>query len=210
MSTRLKASGGLNHSAAISFEVDMVAEVGVAMPILRLPEANNGLGYQNLISMIFRLMSFRDAWMRVSKASKGRDDHPAPNRSIWCWWRASPSRAGQQVFIKRPAVLRPRDLGEQKTAHPTRGQHTLQPRRARASFSCLRYFRRLPAGMVAKVASLDCHQPVYEVFGPGSGNQTVRHAIYARSMLICSSPMLLSWLRTGRADVGAQFHPCTL
>lgn len=27
-------------------------------------------GYQNLISMIFRLMSFRDAWMRVGKASK--------------------------------------------------------------------------------------------------------------------------------------------
>jgi predicted ATP-dependent endonuclease of OLD family len=71
VSTRLKAIDGLNHSAAISFEVDVVGEDGATTPLLRLPEANNGLGYQNLISMIFRLMSFRDAWMRVGKASKG-------------------------------------------------------------------------------------------------------------------------------------------
>lgn len=50
--------------------MDVIAEDGAATPVLRLPEAN-GLGYQNLISMIFRLMSFRDAWMRVGKASTG-------------------------------------------------------------------------------------------------------------------------------------------
>jgi AAA ATPase domain len=35
---------------------------------LHLPEDSNGLGYQNLISMVFRLMSYRDAWMLVGKA----------------------------------------------------------------------------------------------------------------------------------------------
>jgi hypothetical protein len=44
-------------------EEDIAAE-------LRLPEDYNGLGYQNLISMVFRLMSFRDGWMKVGKAGK--------------------------------------------------------------------------------------------------------------------------------------------
>ena len=52
VSTRLKAIDGLNHSAAVSFEVDVLNEDGVATPLLQLPEDNNGLGYQNLISMI--------------------------------------------------------------------------------------------------------------------------------------------------------------
>lgn len=71
VSTRLKAIDGLNHAAAVTFVVDVTAQDGEVTPLLRLPENNNGLGYQNLISMIFRLMSFRDAWMRVGKASKG-------------------------------------------------------------------------------------------------------------------------------------------
>ena len=33
----------------------------------KLPEQNNGLGYQNLISMSFKLMSFRDSWINGDK-----------------------------------------------------------------------------------------------------------------------------------------------
>jgi predicted ATP-dependent endonuclease of OLD family len=35
---------------------------------MSLSEKYNGLGYKNLISMVFTMMSFRDQWMRVSKA----------------------------------------------------------------------------------------------------------------------------------------------
>ncbi|MGO7388926.1 AAA family ATPase, partial [Rhizobium ruizarguesonis] len=46
---------------------------------LYLPEDSNGLGYQNLISMVFRLMAFRDSWMRVGKAqSKASDEAIIP------------------------------------------------------------------------------------------------------------------------------------
>ena len=38
----------------------------------RLPEKYNGLGYQNLIAIVFRLISFRDARLQVGKA-KGED-----------------------------------------------------------------------------------------------------------------------------------------
>ncbi|OQW61815.1 MAG: ATP-dependent endonuclease [Nitrospira sp. ST-bin4] len=172
VSTRLKAIDGLSHSAAISFEVDMVAESGVATPVLRLPEANNGLGYQNLISMIFRLMSFRDAWMRVGKASKGTTiTSTAPLHLVLVEEPEAHLHAQvQQVFIKKAyAVLRAHeDLGESKKLRTqlvvsTHSSHVAHE----TSFSCLRYFRRLPAGMAAKVP-VSTVINLSEVFGPGS------------------------------------------
>jgi hypothetical protein len=172
VSTRLKAIDGLNHSAAISFEVDVITEDGAATPLLRLPEANNGLGYQNLISMIFRLMSFRDAWMRVGKASKGATiTSTEPLHLVLVEEPEAHLHAQvQQVFIKKAyAVLRAHeDLGESKklrtqlvvTTHSSHVAHE-------TSFSCLRYFRRLPAGMAAKVP-VSTVINLSEVFGPGS------------------------------------------
>lgn len=172
VSSRLKAVDGLNHSAALSFEVDVVADDSATTPLLRLPEANNGLGYQNLISMIFRLMSFRDAWMRVGKASKGSTitrieplhlvlvEEPEAHLHVQV----------QQVFIKKAyAVLRAHDnLGESKKLSTqlvvsTHSSHVAHE----TSFSCLRYFRRLPAGMAAKVP-VSTVINLSEVFGPSS------------------------------------------
>ena len=156
VSTRLKAIDGLNHSAAITFEVDVIAEDGGMTPLLRLPEANNGLGYQNLISMIFRLMGFRDAWMRVGKASKTSSEiHTEPLHLVLIEEPEAHLHAQvQQVFIKKAyAVLRAHeDLGENAKLHTqlvvsTHSSHVAHE----TSFSCLRYFRRLPAGMAAKV-----------------------------------------------------------
>lgn len=157
VSTRLKAIDGLNHSAAITFAVDVIAEEdGEMTPILHLPEANNGLGYQNLISMIFRLMSFRDAWMRVGKASKAAAEvHTEPLHLVLIEEPEAHLHAQvQQVFIKKAyAVLRAHgDLGDNAKLRTqlvvsTHSSHVAHE----TSFSCLRYFRRLPAGMAAKV-----------------------------------------------------------
>jgi predicted ATP-dependent endonuclease of OLD family len=172
VSTRLKAIDGLNHKAAISFEVDVIAEDGVTKPVLRLPEANNGLGYQNLISMIFRLMSFRDAWMRVGKASIGATvTTTEPLHLILVEEPEAHLHAQvQQVFIKKAyAVLRAHeDLGNSKKLRTqlvvsTHSSHVAHE----TSFSCLRYFRRLPAGMAAKVP-VSTVVNLSEVFGPGS------------------------------------------
>jgi len=176
VSTRLKAIDGLNHSAAVSFEVDMIAEGGVATPLLRLPEANNGLGYQNLISMIFRLMSFRDAWMRVGKASKGaKVTRTEPLHLVLVEEPEAHLHAQvQQVFIKKAyTVLRAHeDLGESRKLRTqlvvsTHSSHVAHE----TSFSCLRYFRRLPAGMAAKVP-VSTVINLSEVFGPS--NETER------------------------------------
>ncbi|CAJ7711013.1 ATP-dependent OLD family endonuclease [Burkholderia pseudomallei] len=176
VSTRLKAIDGLNHSAAISFEVDVIAEDGATKPLLRLPEANNGLGYQNLISMIFRLMSFRDAWMRVGKASKGSAiTSIEPLHLVLVEEPEAHLHAQvQQVFIKKAyAVLRAHeDLGASKRlctqlVVSTHSSHVAHE----TPFSCLRYFRRLPAGMAAKVP-VSTVVNLSEVFGPG--NETER------------------------------------
>ena len=172
VSTRLKAIDGLNHNAAISFEVDVIAEDGATTPVLRLPEANNGLGYQNLISMIFQLMSFRDAWMRVGKASTGATvTTTEPLHLVLVEEPEAHLHAQvQQVFIKKAyAVLRAHeDLGDSQKLRTqlvvsTHSSHVAHE----TSFSCLRYFRRLPAGMAAKVP-VSTVINLSEVFGPGS------------------------------------------
>jgi predicted ATP-dependent endonuclease of OLD family len=172
VSTRLKAIDGLNHSAAISFEVDVIAEDSTTVHLPRLPEASNGLGYQNLISMIFRLMSFRDAWMRVGKASKGVTiTSIEPLHLVLVEEPEAHLHAQvQQVFIKKAyAVLRTHeDLGESKklctqlvvSTHSSHVAHEIP-------FSCLRYFRRLPAGTAAKVP-VSTVVNLSNVFGPGS------------------------------------------
>lgn len=154
VSTRLRAIDGLNHSAAVSFEVDFISEAGVTSPLLLLPEGNNGLGYQNLISMIFRLMSFRDAWMRIGKASKGTEATSIePLHLVLVEEPEAHLHAQvQQVFIKKAyEVLRKHaDLGDKETLRTqlivsTHSSHVAHE----TSFANLRYFRRLPAGMVA-------------------------------------------------------------
>jgi predicted ATP-dependent endonuclease of OLD family len=172
VSTRLKAIDGLNHNAAISFDVDVIAEDGAMTPLLRLPEANNGLGYQNLISMIFRLMSFRDAWMRVGKASTGAAvTTTEPLHLVLVEEPEAHLHAQvQQVFIKKAyAVLRAHnDLGESKKlctqlVVSTHSSHVAHE----TPFSCLRYFRRLPAGMAANVP-VSTVINLSEIFGPGT------------------------------------------
>lgn len=156
VSTRLRAIDGLNHSAAVNFEVDVVSDAGAVTPLLLLPEGSNGLGYQNLISMIFRLMSFRDAWMRVGKASKGAEAASIePLHLVLVEEPEAHLHAQvQQVFIKKAyEVLRRRpELGENDALRTqlivsTHSSHVAHE----TPFASLRYFRRLPAGMVAKV-----------------------------------------------------------
>jgi predicted ATP-dependent endonuclease of OLD family len=155
ISTRLHPVDGLNHDSAVQYRVDVKTDDG-SEPILRLPEDFNGLGYQNLISMIFRMMSFRDAWMRVGKASKGVEDKPVPPLHLVLVEEpeAHLHAQVQQVFAKKAydVLRRHPKLGKSTTlstqlvisSHSSHVAHELP-------FSCLRYFRRLPAGKVCRV-----------------------------------------------------------
>lgn len=172
VSTRLRVIDGLNHSAAVNFEVDVVSDAGTVMPLLLLPEGSNGLGYQNLISMIFRLMSFRDAWMRVGKASKGAEAASfEPLHLVLVEEPEAHLHAQvQQVFIKKAyeVLRRHPELGESDTLRTqlivsTHSSHVAHE----TPFESLRYFRRLPAGMVVKVP-VSTVVNLSQVFGEGT------------------------------------------
>lgn len=61
IATQIKPVDGLDHPAAVQYDISGDTS-GV-----KLPESYNGLGFQNLISMVFQLMRFRDDWMQVGK-----------------------------------------------------------------------------------------------------------------------------------------------
>jgi len=142
---------GLNHDAAVQFNIrrDGADSTDVS---LCLPEKYNGLGYQNLISMIFSLIRFRDEWMRVGKAGKRaleNSDFIAPLHIVLIEEPEAHLHAQvQQVFIKKSyEVLRNHtDLGDTDafstqlviSTHSSHIAHEID-------FVSLRYFKRKPA-----------------------------------------------------------------
>ena len=150
ITTQLRAIDGLRHASAVQYQVADPTDLGGA---LRLPEDYAGLGYQNLIAMVFMLMSYRDDWMRVGKASAGDDataeEQIAPLHLVLVEEPEAHLHAQvQQVFIKKAyGLLRKHpDLGE-RTEHATQlvvSTHSSHVAHE-ADFANLRYFRRRPA-----------------------------------------------------------------
>lgn len=153
VSSKLNAEQSLAHESAVSFLIDVD---GDGLEELHLPEAHNGLGYQNLISMVFQLMSFRDKWIRVGK--EGLREHTRDIEPIHLVLVEEPEAhlhvQVQQVFARKAyEVLRNRaELRSSSTlstqlimsTHSSHVSHELP-------FAKLRYFRRLPAGAEFKV-----------------------------------------------------------
>ncbi|WP_245477475.1 MULTISPECIES: AAA family ATPase [unclassified Mesorhizobium] len=150
ISTRLRPVEGLNHDTAVQFVV--AAGDGENAKDLFLPEDSNGLGYQNLISMVFRLMAFRDRWMRVGKAKhKAADDSIIPPLHLVLIEEPEVHlhTQVQQVFIRQAhKILRNHaELGNgtnfvTQMVVSTHSSHIAHE----CDFDSLRYFRRLSAG----------------------------------------------------------------
>ncbi|MEB1301554.1 AAA family ATPase [Xanthomonas campestris pv. campestris] len=173
----LRPLDALNHGSAVHYEVPThLAEVGFSN---RLPEESNGLGYQNLVSMVFALMSFRDKWMRVGKASKqalsAEDNIPPLHLVLIEEPEAHLHAQVQQVFIAHAyAVLRKHgSLGDSTDFHTQMVVSTHSSHLAHeADFTSLRYFRRMP------VKALKGSVPVSQVVNLskifGTDNDTTR------------------------------------
>lgn len=65
ISTKMSYTDSLDHSSAVQYSTTKKDTRHT-----RLPEDYTGLGYQNLISMVFKLMSFRDEWMSIGSRNK--------------------------------------------------------------------------------------------------------------------------------------------
>ena len=144
ITSKIDPRDSLDHEAAVRFDLP-------GSDSLFLPEKYNGLGYQNLISMVFNLIRFRDEWMRVGKAAKNQDAKDVAIEPLHVVLVEEPEAhlhaQVQQVFIKkgykvlrRHAALANSSFSAQMvvSTHSSHIAHELD-------FSCLRYFRREPA-----------------------------------------------------------------
>jgi len=158
IATQIKPVDGLDHPAAVQYDVSGDTS-GV-----KLPESYNGLGFQNLISMVFQLMRFRDDWMQVGKFKSQvvtPDDRGIEPLQLVLIEEpeAHLHVQVQQVFMARAhKVLRNHeDLKKEDSAFTTQlvvSTHSGHIAHA-AAFEELRYFKReLPSHGVVPTASV--------------------------------------------------------
>lgn len=172
ISTNIKPVDGLNHASAVQYVVP--THQGAAGGLVhRLPEESNGLGYQNLVSIVFALMSFRDKWMRVGKAANAAveaDDLIPPLHLVLIEEPEAHLHAQvQQVFInqaydvlrKHDKLMGSTDLCTQLVVS-THSSHIAHE----AEFASLRYFRRLPVKAVDGSVPISSVVNLSETFGP--------------------------------------------
>lgn len=141
LTSKLSPVDSLDHRTAVQFDLP-------GADSLSLPEKYNGLGYQNLISMVFSLIRFRDEWMRVGKAAKNQAADSAVIEPLHVVLIEEPEAhlhaQVQQVFIKKAykvlrahAALKDDSLSTQLIVS-THSSHIAHE----SDFTCLRYFRR--------------------------------------------------------------------
>ncbi|MEX1015026.1 MAG: AAA family ATPase, partial [Candidatus Paceibacterota bacterium] len=150
ISTLIKPIDSLDHSSAVQFS--LLKQHGEDEESLSLPEVYNGLGYQNLISMVFKLIRFRDEWMKTGKAETAEFDNAdevvyKPLHLVLVEEPEAHLHAPvQQVFIKKAyEVLRNDENLKDKTEFSTQlivsthSNHIAH----KSNFSALRYFKRI-------------------------------------------------------------------
>lgn len=180
ITTNIKPIDGLNHASAVQYEVPTHLVNGSGF-VHRLPEDSNGLGYQNLVSIIFALMSFRDKWMKVGKASKSAAPEEAFTPPLHLVLIEEPEAhlhaQVQQVFIQQAyRVLRKHKSLKGSTelrtqlVVSTHSSHLANE----ADFASLRYFRRLPIKAVSGSVPVSCVVNLSKTFG--SEESTARFA----------------------------------
>ena len=132
----------------------------------KLPEQFNGLGYQNLISMSFKLMSFRDSWINGDRR-KADDEELEAIQPIHLVLIEEPEAhlhvQVQQVFIKNAYdILRNNPILKNKNDYCT--QMIVSTHSSSIALECkfadLRYFRRtksaegLPISVVINLSNV--------------------------------------------------------
>lgn len=150
ISSKIEAVNGLDHKSAVQFDL-FKPEGGLSDYPLSLPERYNGLGYQNLISMVFKLIRFRDEWMQVGKSAKavanGEPEFEPLHLVLVEEPEAHLHAQVQQVFIKKAYSVLRKNAYLEKFQHfksqlvvSTHSNHIAHE----IEFTALRYFKRRP------------------------------------------------------------------
>jgi predicted ATP-dependent endonuclease of OLD family len=158
IATKVSATETLKHDSAVQYALTKNAGDD-----FKLPEKYNGLGYQNLVSMVFLLMRFRDDWMQVGKVKQEQElagQRIAPLHLVLLEEpEAHLHMQVQQVFIKKAySVLRNHKFLAEHPNFCTQlviSSHSSHIAREE-NFANLRYFKRI-------CATTDCNIPTTKV-----------------------------------------------
>jgi predicted ATP-dependent endonuclease of OLD family len=151
---KIKEKTAFEHDSAVQYDLSDTDDS------FKLPEKFNGLGYQNLISIVFKLISFRDD--RIHKGKAGSDDDSKQIAPLHLVLLEEPEAhlhiQVQQVLIKKAYEVLTALNVEQKDKYSwlstqlvvsTHSSHIAKE----VDFSNIRYFKRLPADSDCKVST---------------------------------------------------------
>lgn len=163
ITTKVVTSETLNHDSAVQYSLSKNDDT------LRLPEKYNGLGYQNLISIVFSLMGFRDDWMREGKAKDANSAIEPLHLVLVEEPEAHLHVQVQQVFIRQAYnVLTNHKFLKANPNFATQliiSTHSSYIARE-CDFANLRYFKRLPENTECSIATSKIIN-LSDVFGKG-------------------------------------------
>jgi len=157
LSSKINPVESLDHEAAILFEIQKQDDK-IGGSTFYLPEKYNGLGYKNLIYMIFKLISFRDQWMRKGKASKRRLEEGVAIEPLHLVLIEEPEAhlhaQVQQVFIRKAYEVLRKGIDDSFSTQMVVSSHSSYLAHE-ISFEKLRYFKRKPAECFNSVPRAD-------------------------------------------------------
>lgn len=165
--TKMTTGETLKHDSAVQYALSKNDDT------LKLPEKYNGLGYQNLISMVFDLMRFRDDWMREGKAKLVQENDNPVIEPLHLVLVEEPEAhlhvQVQQVFIRKAydvltnhKFINENEHFDTQLVISTHSSHIARE----TNFADLRYFKRLPEGVEGNIATSKVIN-LSEVFGKG-------------------------------------------
>lgn len=145
ITAKISGADALQKASSVGYRFDKEEEDS-------LPESYLGLGYQNLIYLTFRLLEFRDRWMRKGKSASADDDLVTQIEPIHLVLVEEPEvnlhAQVQRVFIaKAYGTLRNHDALKENAEYQTQlvvsthSSHIVN----NVDFKDLRYFRRSSA-----------------------------------------------------------------
>lgn len=154
IATKMVTGETLKHDAAVQYALSKNNNS------LKLPEKYNGLGYQNLISMVFGLMRFRDDWMLEGKAMQTREDAGKAIEPLHLVLVEEPEAhlhvQVQQVFIRKAydvltnhKIIKHNKNFTTQLVISTHSSHIARE----CDFADLRYFKRLSEGTEENIAT---------------------------------------------------------
>lgn len=154
IATKMSTGETLKHDAAVQYALSKSDDS------LKLPEKYNGLGYQNLISMVFDLMRFRDDWVHEGKAKQAKKDSDWAIEPLHLVLVEEPEAhlhvQVQQVFIRKAydvltnhKFIKENENFATQLVISTHSSHVARE----TDFADLRYFKRLSEGSESTIAT---------------------------------------------------------